>query len=122
VTTSTKIQGKVKKTVLQHRKYTKVQSVGLSVCAKYYITATINHLHNTLKLLTLLPPAYFPIFPSTYLAILFIWMLVAINFTFDEQFGLVDIGHRGLEERRTVCKMWETGMLSPPLSMGINAI
>jgi len=49
-------------------------------------------------------------------------MLVVINFTFDEQFELVDIGHRGLEERRTVSKMWETYVLSSPLSMGINAI
>jgi hypothetical protein len=49
-------------------------------------------------------------------------MLVVINFTFDEQFGLVDTGHRGPEERRTVSKMWETYMLSLPLSMGINMI
>lgn len=29
---------------------------------------------------------------------------MVINFTFDEQFGLVHVGHRELEERRTVNK------------------
>ena len=44
-------------------------------------------------------------------------MLVVINFTFDEQFGLVDVGHRGLEESRTVNKMWEM-YTSPPTIHG----
>jgi hypothetical protein len=86
------------------------------------VAPSINHQHTTLKLLTLLPPAYFPLLPSTYLAILLIWMLVVTNFTYDVQFGLVDIGHRGPEERRTVSKMWETYAMSTPLTMGINTI
>jgi hypothetical protein len=49
-------------------------------------------------------------------------MLVVINFTIDEHFGLVDTGHRGPEENKTVRKMWETYVLSPPLPMGINTI
>ena len=43
--TSTKRQGKVKKALLQHRQYTKVQSVSQSVCAKYCITATCSSIH-----------------------------------------------------------------------------
>ena len=77
-------------------------SVSQSVCVcvqnttlQLPVVPSINHLHTTLTLLTLLPPAYFPILPSTYLAILFTWMLVVINFIFDKQFGLVDISHRG---------------------------
>jgi hypothetical protein len=50
---------------------------------------------------TLLLPAYFPIFPSSRLVILFTRIPVAVNFDGDKHFGLVYIGVRTLKGNKT---------------------
>lgn len=61
---------------------------------KNFLGLTPQHLPHALMLP---PPAYFPIFPSSHLAILFTLMLAVTSFTRDMHFRLVDICVRRLK-------------------------